>query len=173
MLSVMTEELTKRDDDLRESERKYRDLFHNAVTAMFRMSVDGHLIEYNQRFVEVIGAVSLSHDEITSIDIYSLYSDPGERTKRERAIDNDGGFHDFVGEFTRLDGVRIWTFASAKLYVDRGYIEGSIIDCTGFIAAQRALEYVLETCSMSEDPGCKEVVRLAMKSAYGGSKIGR
>ncbi|MCH8941361.1 MAG: PAS domain S-box protein, partial [Bacteroidetes bacterium] len=110
-----------------ESEKKYKSLFDNNLTAVYTSTVDGKILECNNAFVKMFGYQS--KEEILKIDTNSLYkSDIGrklflEKLKDKKVISN----FETIG--IRKDGSVISTLISANLISDN-IMQSSIFDIT-------------------------------------------
>ena len=136
--SEMTEEA------LRESERKYRNLYNFAQVGLFETSIkDGTIVACNQRYVEMFGFTSV--EEAIGRDVLSLYVNPSERTEVGRILREQGHIDDHTVSFRNLlTGVAFWGQFSARFNYERDVAEGSIIDVT---AQKEAEAHLVETNS--------------------------
>jgi two-component system cell cycle sensor histidine kinase/response regulator CckA len=79
-------------DRLRESEKRYRQLFEEALTGNYVATVDGRLVACNPAFARIFGYASV--EEAMGIDLRGLYPDPGrrevllEKLRREKKIEH-------------------------------------------------------------------------------------
>lgn len=115
---------------LEASEETFRNLFQNAQVGLFRTRIeDGKTLECNDQIARMFGYNS--RDE--AIDYYFTqdnYVDPDARRKMLDLLKNNGEFSNFEAEFRRTDGGTIWIRFSAKMYPDKGWIEGVGEDIT-------------------------------------------
>ncbi len=115
---------------LNTSEETYRNLFQNAQVGLFRTRIeDGKILEANDQIARMFGYNS--RDE--AIDFYFTqdnYVDPDARRKMLDLLKNYGEFSNFEAEFRRTDGGTVWIRFSAKIYTDKGWIEGVGEDIT-------------------------------------------
>ncbi len=131
-LSDITERKTF-EERLKESERRYRELFERVREGLFISTVEGKFIDCNQALLDMLGYSS--KEEFLKIDIAKdLYADPKERERFQRMMERDGYVKEWEVEFKRKDGSRITVLLSAEAIRDRdgriiGY-EGINIDIT-------------------------------------------
>jgi two-component system, cell cycle sensor histidine kinase and response regulator CckA len=120
----------KAEDELRASERKYRELFNNALVGIYRTRIsDGKVIDSNYRLAKMFGYDNL--DEFVGEYIFSEhYVDAGTREKLLEKLFEKGEVSDFEARFSRRDGKIIWVRFSARILREEGYLEGVAIDAT-------------------------------------------
>jgi len=126
---------------LRESEEKYRQLFETAMVGIYRTRLeDGKFLEANQTLAKMLGYESVDRlvDEyITS----TRYKDPELRKELLNRLRSHGRVDGFEIEMMRNDGSAIHIALSATAYPDKGYLEGFIVDITDRKEAERLLEF--------------------------------
>ncbi|MBF0118512.1 MAG: SpoIIE family protein phosphatase [Desulfobacterales bacterium] len=112
----MTTELQEKHISLQESEKKFRQLYENAVEGIFQISPDGRLISANPSMLKIIGEDTFFNKEIVEI----LYK--------------KGEIAGFEIELTRKDDSKSWLLISGRTVYrtnnDIIYYEGSILDIT-------------------------------------------
>ena len=120
----------KAEDELRASERKYRDLFNNALVGIYRTRIgDGKVIEANYRLAKMFGYDDL--DQFAAEYAFSEhYVDPGTREQLLEQLTQKGEVSNFEARFSRRDGKVIWVRFSARIFSEKGYLEGVAIDAT-------------------------------------------
>ncbi len=125
------------EEKLRHSEEKFRTLFNNAQIGMFRSKIDGsEMLDMNQKFLDIAG---LTREETEGKPAVILWADPEEREEMIRRLVADGRIAEFEHKIlTRQGGIRN-CLASAVLYLERGVLEGSIIDITELKLAEEYL----------------------------------
>jgi PAS domain S-box-containing protein len=124
---------------LRESEEKYKALYNNALVAMYRTSIkDGKALAANDVAVRLFGYSSLE-ELLSEFKATEHYVNTKDRKKLLDELKRKGRVHNFQVEFKRKDGTVFWEELSAKIYPDKGYIEGVVIDITKRRQAEEAL----------------------------------
>jgi PAS domain S-box-containing protein len=113
---------------LRQSEEKYRSLFENAQVAMYRSTLDGlTILDANQRLAEL---TEYSVEELRSGGAATFWATSLERQHIVRCLNESGTLNDYEIEIvTKSGGVKKALF-STKLYLQEGYLEGSLVDIT-------------------------------------------
>jgi diguanylate cyclase (GGDEF)-like protein/PAS domain S-box-containing protein len=129
---------------LTEAERKYRSLFQNSVTGMFRSHPDGRLLQANDALARILGYDD-GRDLIARITHMSdIYARPEERAWLVRTLVDQGGIDDVIFLARRRDGSEVTVELSAKTLFDEDgkpkFIEGSAQDVTARLDAERALQ---------------------------------
>ncbi|HNZ64431.1 MAG TPA: PAS domain S-box protein [Smithella sp.] len=142
-------ERKKTENALRESERKYRNIFENAMEGIYQATNEGDFITVNTAFARMAGYES-PKDLIESIRNIStqLYVHPEDR-ERFLGIRKTKGFVDnFEVEFYKKDGSTFWVVINARAVKDDAgnalYTEGLIEDITLRKRAEEDLRESLE-----------------------------
>jgi PAS domain S-box-containing protein len=131
----------KVEQHLRASEEKYRDLFDNAMDAIFIVDADARYIDVNKKAVELFG---YSLEEFRSMRIHDVIPpDQVERTEEElRALKEQGGYEKFRGKIRTKDGRWLDIEVSSSAIVEEGRVIGSrdiVRDITGQVQAELKL----------------------------------
>jgi two-component system cell cycle sensor histidine kinase/response regulator CckA len=119
-------------DRLQESEKRYRQLFEEALAGNYVATVDGRLVACNAAFARIFGFGSV--EEALEVDLYALYPDPGrrevllEKLRREKKIEH------YPLEVRSPDGRALSLILNAAgIFDDRGElveVRGYILDDT-------------------------------------------
>jgi PAS domain S-box-containing protein len=143
----MARDITERklaEEALRQAERKYRDIFENAVEGIFQIRPGGGYISANPALARMLGFNS-------SEELISERTDPsnqtfvdlGRRQEYTRLLLEEGFVRDFEYEDYRKDGSRIWLSDNAHAVRDREgillYYEGTTQDITARKLVEQAL----------------------------------
>jgi len=125
---------------LQETEDKYRSIYNNAQVALFRTRLsDGKILECNERLAEMF-AYKDREACIAEFVTAEHYLDPGTRERMLAEIQESGEITNFEARLSRNDGSTIWVRYSARIYPERGYIEGVAADITEEKSAAEALK---------------------------------
>jgi PAS domain S-box-containing protein len=118
---------------LQESEALRRGLFDSVPLGLYRTTPEGHILDANPAFVEMLGYPD--RESILERNAVDLYMDPGEREKWRAIADREGVVQNFETRFRRQDGAVIWVKLDVRVTRDAGgqvlYYEGSLEDITG------------------------------------------
>lgn len=137
----ITEEKLRR-QALEEAERKYRSIFRDSVTGMYRTSPEGRLLEANQALAEIFGYES-PREMIEDIgNIIELYERPQDREEFVDKLVRTGRLRGHEYPLMRRDGRRIWVTQNARVVrADDGsvrFFEGTLMDVTERKHAEQA-----------------------------------
>ncbi|MCP4692728.1 MAG: response regulator, partial [Desulfobacterales bacterium] len=132
------------EEELRDSEEKYKALFNNAHAAMFRaVFSDGTLLVANKRAAEIMGYSSVE-DCMADLVLPGSWADPDARNAMLRKVRENGSIRNYEAEFIQKGGKNVITLASATLYADQDVIEGSLVDITDRKRAEEELRLYQE-----------------------------
>ncbi len=133
-----TRDITDRkraEEDLRQAEERYRNIFENAQEGIYRSTPEGRFIMTNQAMARMLGYDSpdeLIHG-VTDINV-QLYVHPEERKKVLEQIKGQGSAKDDELQFYRKDGSKIWVSRTMQAVCDEKgmllYLDGLIEDIT-------------------------------------------
>jgi PAS domain S-box-containing protein len=132
------------EEELRESEEKYRNLFENSIMGIFQTTPEGTLRDLNPALARITGYASPAEMKATLRDIQlQLYVCPEERIRFVTMLERDGVVKNFEAEFYTKEGGRCWVAINAVPVRDTAgrtlYYEGTIEDITEIKAAEDAL----------------------------------
>ncbi len=127
------------EEKIRESEESYRNLFQNAQVGLFRTRIsDGKILESNDQLARMFGYDS-REEFIAEYATAQNYVDPGTRERMLRELWEKGTVQNFQARFYRKDGSIFWVQYSARIYPEKGWIEGVAEDITERKRAEEAL----------------------------------
>lgn len=131
-IEVDTTEKRRFEDELIEAERKYRQLFENAVIGVYRSTPNGKIIDVNPAFVKMFGAKDKF--EILQKNASEFYVNPEDRERFIRALEILDVVSNFENRLKRLDGKEIYVREHVRAVKDSVgnvlYYEGMIEDIT-------------------------------------------
>lgn len=153
----VTEE-KKLEQELAESERRYRELYDHARIPLYRSRLsDGKLLECNNAFSELLGY----DDKRRCLELYTTeahYADLSRRAELLEALHTENEVNGFEIELVLRNGTRGWFEVTAKEYPDQGYIEGALFDITAAkvltAAEKEVLAVVMQGKSNKEIAKC-------------------
>jgi PAS domain S-box-containing protein len=141
-LETTNEELIQSQNDLvehakvlHESERKYRDIYNNAIEGIFQTTPEGRLTGANPAYAATFGFESPESilKEVNDIG-YQLYAHPEDRERLKVLMSEQSRVVNFEVEARTRKGEVIWVSINAsELLDDNGalkYITGTTIDIT-------------------------------------------
>ena len=139
---------------LGESERKYRDIYENAVEGIFQTSPDGRMLSANPALAHIYGYETPAEvlDALQDVS-RQLYVDPTSRTEFVRLLEKQDVIYSFESEIVRKDGQRIWIDETARAVRDAAgsllYYEGKVEDVTERKAADEAMRLAKEQADLA------------------------
>lgn len=142
---VLSTDITERkrvEEELKQSEEKYSNLFHYSNDAIILHDLDGKIIDVNQKTLDLFG---YTKSEILQIKIPSLHPPEmieASRNQFERIVED--GFVTFEISFMKKNGEVIPADVSSSLFTIGGQkvIQGIVRDITERKKAEQALQQV-------------------------------
>lgn len=132
------------EEQLRESEKKYRDFFTTSRDPVFITSPDGRWIDFNDSALEMFGYSS--REELMSLPVAALYENPEDRRALMQRIETNDYVRDYPVRLTRKDGRVIDTLVtSVPLRGEDGVVTsfiGSIRDITDLRRAEERISHL-------------------------------
>lgn len=136
---ALSEDITERkraEVGQREAERKYRDIFENAVEGIFQTVPEGGFITANPALARMLGFAS--PEELLSARALAregaFYVHPERRAEFKRLLERHGTVRGFEFEAYRKDGTKIWLSDNVRAVGDVTgkllYYEGTTEDIT-------------------------------------------
>jgi PAS domain S-box-containing protein/putative nucleotidyltransferase with HDIG domain len=127
---------------LRESEEHYRELFDGVVEGVFRTSLEGRVLRYNQALAEMLGYDPEEDLTVQLLDAaHEVWADPEDRSRFTELVREQGVVRGHECEFLRKDASRTWVSLSARLVPGREgeapYYEGFVQDISARRLAER------------------------------------
>lgn len=120
---------------LREAERRYYQLFENALEGIFRTTLEGKYLDANPALAHIFGFESPADLIQSRQDIRNeLYVNPVRREEFMRLVRDNGSVSSFESRIYKKDGEVIWISENARaVYDDAGELicyEGTVEDIT-------------------------------------------
>jgi PAS domain S-box-containing protein len=139
-------DLTERinmENALKESEKKYRQIFEGISEGIYRSTPDGKLLFANPSLIRMLGYSN--PEDVQGIDLNSMvYRDKGTREKFISQIEKDGEVNGFEAEMVNRQGKTLIVSENARMVKNESgkflYYEGTIEDVTVRKKAERALK---------------------------------
>jgi PAS domain S-box-containing protein len=135
---VVAHDITDRkqaEDELKQSEERYRSIFENVQEGIFRATPDGRVIMSNQAMAKMFGYESSEELMAGVTDIaHQYYVNPEDRRKLKEMLEEYGFTKEYETQNYRKDGSIIWTsLAMQAVRDDKGqimYYDGIAEDIT-------------------------------------------
>jgi PAS domain S-box-containing protein len=134
-------ERKRAEEQLRESEERYRSLFKNAPVGVFYSTCEGKILRVNEEYARMLGYAS-TEDAKQSTVAEAVYAHAEERSHvLEQAAANPGCWIRTEEQFRRKDGTCITANLTLRvLPEDPGQLEGFVENITERKRAERELE---------------------------------
>jgi len=137
-------ERKRAEESLRESEKKYKALFHNAQVALFRTGISGgKLYEINEQYAHMAG-YSTIEGCMAEFNAADAWADRTARDELVRILGEKGSVRDYETVIIQKDGVHKPIIFSATIFPEQGFLEGSIVDITRRKQAEEQIKAALE-----------------------------
>jgi diguanylate cyclase (GGDEF)-like protein/PAS domain S-box-containing protein len=125
-------------------ERRYANIFQNAVEGIYQSTQDGRIIRANKALARLLGYGDPGELMTAAPDIMlRSYLHPEQRTELLNRIEKDGFYADVEFQMTRRDGSTIWVSDNSRVVRDKSgkveYYEGTLQDITPRKLAEEAL----------------------------------
>ena len=120
-----------------ESEEQYKNLYDNALVGMWRSRIsDGKLLKTNNVHARMSGFSSPEEAVNSGFKLSSLY--PAEKRKELiELLKQNGSVSNFEAHLAYPDGREQDISIAAKMYPDKGYMEGVVIDISSHKRAEK------------------------------------
>jgi PAS domain S-box-containing protein len=121
-----------REELLRASEERYRQLFERNLAGVFRTTFEGEVLDANDACIRIFGC--RDREEFLRLKALDLYANAADRERMLMLLRLEKRANNFEFRSRRADGSTGWVLLNVTL-IDmtegkRGYIEGSLIDIT-------------------------------------------
>ncbi|MDM8541161.1 cache domain-containing protein [Desulfococcaceae bacterium HSG9] len=136
--------IKSREEKLKESEKKYRNIFENTVEGIFQTTSEGYYISANPALAEIYGYESPDDliDNLTDIE-RQLYVNPDSRKQFMNVLKKKDFIHNFETQIYCKDGSVKWTSKNIRAVRNEQdeliCYEGSVIDISNRKQAEKAL----------------------------------
>jgi PAS domain S-box-containing protein len=128
-------QIEQRTSALRQGEKKYRNMFENAVEGIFQTTPEGRYLNANPALARIYGYGSPRELIMTVRDLdRQLYAQPNRRKELNAYLKRFDAVSEFESQVFRKDGSTIWIAESVRVVKDQVgdvlYYEGSVQDIT-------------------------------------------
>jgi PAS domain S-box-containing protein len=138
------------EQNLKESEERYRNIFENSVEGIFQTTPEGQYISVNPSLARMIGYDSPEEIIKSITDIRKqAYVNPEDRVRYKKIIEEQGIIEGFEMQHYRKDRSIIWVSINARAVKDKAgklllYYQGTIGDITSRKQTEEELTQTLE-----------------------------
>ncbi len=110
-------ERKRSEQELRESEERYRSLVENLPIGIARTTPDGRCLMANPAYLAMFGFES--EEELLTKDLKDLYFDPRERETFVELLLSQGSVNGLEQRLRRVDGTVLWGSVTSLVEIDR------------------------------------------------------
>jgi PAS domain S-box-containing protein len=132
-------------EELKKSEQRFRNLFENVPTGMYRFTPDGYILDANPAFIDMLGFSSIDELAVHEIECRNLRLGVNWK-KVKKTMEGDGEIKGLESAWNRRDGTKIFVLENIRAI--RGsdgsilFYEGSVEDITERKVAENKLKEV-------------------------------
>jgi len=126
-ISIDVTERKKAEEDLRESEKRYRTLFEESRDAIYMSSREGHIVDVNQSASALFG---YTREEMLRLDMFAIYLWPEDRLKFQEKIERDEFVRDYGVKLRKKDGTVMECLVTASARKGK---DGTVLGYQGII----------------------------------------
>lgn len=135
-------ERKKAEEQLKNSEERFRTIFENSTIGIYRTSPEGEILMANPTLVKMLGYESF--EELKKRDLEKDYFEPDyQRSKFREKIESEGEIIGLETGWKRIDNTLLYVSESAKVIRDSNgriiYYEGTVEDITKRKLAEESL----------------------------------
>jgi len=147
-LKKINEQLNKEIAERRQAEKRYRDMYRNALQGMFQSTFSGKIIRANPAYSRILGYDSPA--ELLRIEDADkkIYYYPEERAYVMERLKRKGSITNYELKIRRRDGEAAWILLNVRLNSenpDDPFTEGIAVDHTAYKLAEEELRHSEET----------------------------
>jgi PAS domain S-box-containing protein len=103
------------DQELRDSEARYRGIFEESIEGIFRTTPEGRILIANPALAKTLGYDSPEALVGTITDLgHQIWVDPEERSRLTQKLDEQGTIRGYECQFKRKDGTNIWVSLNTR-----------------------------------------------------------
>jgi len=114
-------------EEIRQSEQRYRTLFEESIDGVYSVLRDGEITDANAAFCKLFG---YTREEMIGKDIRDLYVDPADRPKFQKEIEKKGFVKDYEVKFQKRDGTEVDGLLTSSVHFGK---DGSITGYRGIL----------------------------------------
>ena len=127
-MSIDATEQHKAEEERDKAVETYQGMFQNSMVGLSRTRLtDGKFLEFNNRLVEMFGYADRV-EFIEQYDAVKCYAQPGERERLLNLLKEEGKAENFVTLARRKDGSTFWIQLSARIEIEKGYVDVVSLD---------------------------------------------
>jgi PAS domain S-box-containing protein len=143
------------EENLRESEDRYRNLVETSNLAIYITNAEGVLTHANQRMVEMTGYDNA--EDLIGIPAERLYVDPADRKRMVQELQEKGSLYGFEVHGVKKDGTPCWISLNAVLRRDESGNATGMFGIAEDITAQKTTRGMLLSALREKEALLREI----------------
>jgi PAS domain S-box-containing protein len=131
---TIARDITKRilaDEALRESEKKYRNIFENVQDVFYQTDLNGTILDVSPSVMQHLG---YTREELIGTEVKKIYYNPEDRAKAIELLHQKGAFNDYELSFRSSSGQEVLTSLNVRLISNEdglpNHLDGSFRNIT-------------------------------------------
>jgi PAS domain S-box-containing protein len=132
--SLVDRQYSAQASQLASTEQRYRLLFERSLAGVYRITMDGRILDCNDACARILGYAS--RDELLSSAAASSYSSPDDLSQFLSRLGAEKSLTNFERRLQRRDGHPVWVLENANL-IPGGASAGNLIEGTMFDITER------------------------------------
>lgn len=128
----LRDEKRQTNQELWESEERYRGLFERVPVGLYRTTPAGEIVNANPALVQILGYPD--QESLLQRNAREVYVDPEDRRRQVDLLEREGVVHGFEMQLRRRDGAVIWVWDTLRAVTDGEgrllYFDGAMQDVT-------------------------------------------
>lgn len=128
------------EEALKESESLYKMLFENSQVSTAITSIDGHVINANEKFLDMVG---YKENEKNEIDLRSMYYDTNQRDHIIETLKQGGKIREYEVKLRRKDGTRYINSINVDMIRYQGE-DAMLVTAIDITKREKAEKYLLD-----------------------------
>ena len=138
-LSLLTRRLIIKENLIRQSEQRYKEIFENSQVGLFRVEAgEGKMLDANSHLAQMFGYEN-REVFIRELSMKNQWVDPNKRERMYDILERTHSIPSIETQFKRKDGSIFWARFSVNYYPEINCVEGVAIDITEEKKAMGAL----------------------------------
>ena len=122
------------EEELKRSEKKYRNIFNNSPIGIYRTTPDGKILDVNPAILEMLGYSSIEELKKINLEYEKSYGQSSSRPKFKELMEENGNVKGFESTWIRKDNSEVHVRENASVISDDLgnvlYYDGTVEDIT-------------------------------------------
>lgn len=158
-------EQVEANEQLKNSELRYRQIFERNLAGVYKTHVDGSIIDANPAFAKILGYESV--EELKKLNIKDLYYQNTDRKDYLDRLRTEGFLNNYISVLRRKDGKKLILNNNVTIQPDEdgilNIIEGTLVDITEIEETAQALRLSEEKYRLLFEESKEGILLLSVK----------